>query len=114
MDGAETKVEISQAILERAMKLMEREKVQQEKVKKNLARYPHADPETLTFDDAARKYSVIIHCTVCGEERRVFTSDLFQINMCKKHGDEAKAATRKVKREELKAALDWLKKQGKI
>jgi len=106
--------EISEAVLARARKLQEKEELKAEKIRESLSRHPHADPDTLVFDPTANKYSVEIACVECGEKRRVYTSDLHQVKHCTKCSAIKKIEARKVKKEELKAALDFLKKQGKI
>ena len=58
----------------------------------NLAeKYPHALVDTLTKDPELKKSKVRIKCVVCGDTSRwVYTSDLFQVKMCKKCSDEVK------------------------
>lgn len=75
------------------------------KVQQNLEKYPHAIAETLTWDPTARKYKVQIACAECDSmERFVYTSDLFQINMCRPCAEKAKAARKAQAREELAQA----------
>lgn len=69
------------------------------------AKYSHVVLGTLKFDKSAGKQTVEIKCKKrnCGEFRRIFTSDLFQINFCKEHVLEnrraKRAAAAKAKRE---------------
>ncbi len=72
------------------------------------AKYPHVKPGTLGFDDAAQKYHVTIACQHpgCEAERRVFTSDLFQVKLCLTHKKEAK----KSEKERLKLLMAELRK----
>ena len=65
--------------------------------------YPHVRPGTLTFLALENKQAVTIACQhvkedgeVCGRERQVRTSDLWQVNKCH-------ACTRKARREAAKA-----------
>jgi hypothetical protein len=65
-----------------------------EKVKANIAKYPHAVVDTLTFDEQAQKYKVQIRCTKTGQIGRwVYTSDLHQVTM----SEPAQAEDRKLK-----------------
>ena len=103
---------ISPAILERAQKLMAKDEEKAAKRSENLAKYPHAKPDTLQFDSASNKYSVEIECTECGAEgRRVFTSDLFQVTTCEDCAKKAKAARKAEKKAEIEAAKAYLASQ---
>jgi len=82
------------------------------KVRENIsAKYPHADVDTLTFDETAQKYRVQIICEECGARRWTFTSDLFQIKLCDGCRASARKARKKIKGEELKRLLLLLKEQ---
>lgn len=50
-------------------------------------KYPRVQSGSLEFDEAAGKQTVLIKCAVrgCKNERRVFTSDLFQVDKCEEH-----------------------------
>lgn len=73
--------------------------------KKLKSKYSHVVLGTVKFDKAAGKQTVEIKCKKrnCGEFRRIYTSDLFQIDMCKEHTLERRRAKRaaaaKAKRE---------------
>lgn len=59
-------------------------------------KYPHALPGTLQFDETANKQSMQIKCVTCGDtKRRVFTSDLFQVNKCLACAKAARVKVRK-------------------
>lgn len=103
--------QIPQAVLDRAKKLMAKDEEKAAKRVENLTKYPHAKPETLTFDTTSNKYSVEIECTKCGAARRVFTSDLFQVNVCEACAKEAKAERKAEKKAEIEAAKKYLAEQ---
>lgn len=74
-----------------------------------LARYPQALPGTLRFEDEGKhagKQTVLIACSEagCKQQRRVATSDLFQINRCEEHAKASRKAAQAEKRELAKAA----------
>jgi hypothetical protein len=63
--------------------------------------YPHAVAGTFQFHpEAGRggKWSVEIICVDCGERRRVFTSDLFQVKRCLACTKKAKKAKKLARR----------------
>ena len=104
--------EISPAVLERAKKLMAKDEEKATKRSENLGKYPHAKADTLQFDIAANKYSVEITCTECGaEDRRVFTSDLFQVTTCEACAKKAKKAKKDAKKAEIEEAKAYLASQ---
>jgi hypothetical protein len=53
-------------------------------IKARLAEFPHADPATLFYSKKAQKYGVVIRCIESGEPRRVWTSDLHQVQRSEK------------------------------
>lgn len=68
------------------------------------AAYPHANVETLRWDDVAKKYQVQITCIACGDTSRwVYTSDLFQVKMCAKCAKAARKARQKALKAQKKA-----------
>lgn len=74
-----------------------------------LSRYPHALPGTLRFEDEGKhagKQTVLIACSEsgCKAQRRVATSDLFQIRFCEEHAKASRKAAQAEKREIAKAA----------
>ena len=60
------------------------------------AKYSHVVSGTLKFDKAAGKQTIEIKCKKrgCDVRRRIFTSDLFQIDMCEEHTLERRATRR--------------------
>ena len=75
------------------------------------AKYPHVIEGTLEYDAQRNKQSVLIQCSHpgCEEQRRVFTSDLFQVSMCEEHKKEAK----KAKRDAIKALAAQVREAAK-
>ena len=73
------------------------------------AKYPHLIPGSLSWDEGNRKQTCRAKCTVCGAEFTVYTSDLFQVNMCETHRAEARKAKAAEKRAAAKAAVAALK-----
>lgn len=92
-----------------AKKLVAKREANLEKTRENLTKYPHAKADTLQYDDAAGKFSVEIECVKCGQSRRVFTSDLFQVTTCTECASEVKKAKASQKRELLKKAMEAIK-----
>lgn len=89
-------------------------------VRKNAEGYPHAMvgknaeangiPCTLRWDSTKNKFQCQIKCSVTGKiGRLVYTSDLFQVNMCEEEAEKAKKARKAAKKAEIKAALELLK-----
>lgn len=70
------------------------------KRKENLKQYPHCDVETIRWEPTANKYSVEIISVVSQKRRRVYTSDVFQIDCTE---DEMKA--RKAEKKKAAKAL---------
>jgi hypothetical protein len=72
-----------------------------------MEQYPHVIEGSLGLDAVANKQFVEITCTMrdCANERRVFTSDLFQVKVCEEH----KKAQRAAKKDERKALLNIVK-----
>lgn len=103
-------MELSADVIAQAKKLVAKREAALEKTRENLEKYPHAKPETLKFDEVAKKYSVEIECAECGETERVYTSDLFQVQHCKNCRAEAKKAKMAAKRETLKKAAEAIAK----
>ncbi len=81
------------------------------RAKENAKRYENTNPDTLKWDENSKKYSVELKCE-CGETRRVFTSDLFQVKQCVECTNKARAERRKQKRAEKKALK--LEEGGKV
>lgn len=81
------------------------QKLEREGIKRQLSiasKYPHAMLDTLTFDGSVNKYACNIHCTLCGDEsRKVYTSDLFQVNVC----TACKTADQKARKDARKSIL---------
>jgi hypothetical protein len=79
-----------------------------------LAEYPHVIPGTLHFLPNENKQAVKIACSfedpetgeVCGKERVVRTSDLFQVNKCEVCTIKARRAKAKARRAAKKAEAD--------
>ena len=67
--------------------------------------YPHVVEGSLSYDSAADKQRVKILCVDCGEEREVYSSDLFQISRCEECTKIARKARKAEKKAEAKAAL---------
>lgn len=105
----QTESQLSPEIVAAAKKLVAKREANLEKTRENLTKYPHAKADTLKFDDAAGKFSVEIECTKCGESRRVYTSDLFQVKTCVACAGEAKKEKAGLKRELLKKAMEAIK-----
>jgi len=59
------------------------------------ARYPHMVEGTLTYDEIHQKQRCKATCANCGDQFSVFTSDLFQLTMCKTCRAEARKARRR-------------------
>jgi len=80
-----------------------------------LAKYPHVVPGSLGFNADANKQDVLIRCTMpgCTTERRVFTSDLFQVRVCLAHRKEQRSASRKDRQSLIKEAMKLIAK-GKL
>jgi hypothetical protein len=77
------------------------------------AKYPHIVEGSVAWDEGAKKQACLIACTVCGEHRRIFTSDAFQVSTCKGCAAEAKKAKRAEKRKLVKEGLELLaQRQG--
>jgi hypothetical protein len=72
-------------------------------------KYPHMKLGTLVFNKSVSKFSVLIVCK-CGKERRVYTSDLFQVKTCK-DCKKSKAAKPKKTLAQQKASVDALAKE---
>jgi ribosomal protein S27E len=72
------------------------------------AKYPHIDVgQGLGWDAAANKQFVHIGCVDCGSDRKVFTSDLWQISRCAICTKAARKVARAAKRvAEIKALAD--------
>ena len=64
--------------------------------KKLKVKYSHIVLGTVRFDKAAGKQTVEIKCRKrnCDVQRRIFTSDAFQIDMCEEHTLERRRAKR--------------------
>lgn len=76
-----------------------------------LKKYPHMRENTLRFNEKTNKQEVDIDCQHpgCEEIRTVYTSDLFQVNMCEEHRKEqakAKKAARDARVKEILAAAE--------
>lgn len=71
------------------------------------AKYPQMVEGSLAFDDVRNKQFVFINCAHpgCGETRKTFTSDLFQVSMCDSHRKEAAKAKRDAKAARIKEIL---------
>lgn len=69
-----------------------------------VAKYPHADPATLFYSAQSQKYGVIIRCTLTGEVRRVWTSDLHQVLRSEKAQAMFRRDQQRQKRADLAAA----------
>jgi hypothetical protein len=71
------------------------------------AKYPHMVKGSLSFDPSVNKQFVFIECAQpgCGETRRTFTSDLFQVTMCDGHRKEQAKAKREAKALRIKDLL---------
>lgn len=93
------------------LKQQEAEAKKTEASKKKVAKHKHAILSTLTYDESAKKKKVQITCQKCGDKNRwVYTSDLHQVQYCTKCKKEVKAAKRKEKAEQTKAALEAYRK----
>ncbi len=86
------------------------------KVRKNVTEnYPHALVDTLTWDAVYGKYKCKIRCVVSGnEDRWVFTSDLFQVNMCEAEATKAKKAKKALAKAEIAAARAEIKARAEV
>jgi hypothetical protein len=67
-----------------------------------LSKYPHVVPGSLAYDGMSQKQSVEIKCG-CGTARRIFTSDLFQIDQCVSCTKIDRKERRKARKAEAKA-----------
>ena len=77
---------------------------QEEKARRTtVAKHPHADPATLFYSAQAQKYGVLIRCVESGEVRRVWTSDLHQVNRSEKVQALFRREQQKQKRADKKA-----------
>ena len=72
-----------------------------------LKKYPHMVEGTLRMNEERNKQEAEIECTHPGCEKRrvVFTSDLFQVNMCDDHRKEQAKAKKAAKDARIKAIL---------
>jgi hypothetical protein len=106
--------EISPNVIELAKKLQaNREKREAQMREAIAAKHPHALPDTLTFDESAKKYKVQIECTETGEKGRwVYTSDLHQVDVSIEISEKRKSEKKAKKAEELKAARALLRQQA--
>ena len=68
------------------------------------SQYPHVVEGSLRWNDLAGKQMVTISCVDCGEERDVFTSDLFQISRCTACTKTARKAAKAAQKAAAKAA----------
>lgn len=68
------------------------------KRKENLAKYPHCDVNTIRWEPTANKYSVEIISVVSQQRRRVYTSDVFQIDCTEAEMKDRKAAKKKAQK----------------
>jgi hypothetical protein len=72
-----------------------------------LDKYPHMVEGSLVFNEKTNKQEVTIQCTHpgCETERKVATSDLFQVNMCDDHRKEQAKAKKAARDARVKAIL---------
>lgn len=69
-----------------------------------LAKYPHLQEGSLRWNGIHGKQQGTISCVDCGEDRDVFTSDLFQIERCSDCTKIARKDRMKAKKAVAKAA----------
>jgi len=63
----------------------------------------------LSYDEVAKKRFVYIRCSVCQEETKVYTSDLFQKDTCAAHAKERANQRRKAQLKGTKLDVDAAK-----
>jgi ribosomal protein S27E len=102
------------AVLALARKIADNRAKQLEAMKITIqAKYPQADADSLRYDEAAGKFAVTINCEDCGDARDpVFTSDLFQVTLCKTCAARAKAVKKLGKKALLAQAIALIEAGG--
>lgn len=108
MDNEDTSIETGEATVAKPKPKKRTNRLNEEVL---LAEYPHAKPGTLHFLPNENKQAVTIACTfedpdtgeVCGREREVRTSDLFQVDKCELCTVKARRAKAKARRVAKKA-----------
>lgn len=109
-----TEVTPNEKVMAEAQKLLAKREKEMADRKKNLSKYPHAIVESLQFGKPGEvnptKYAVRIKCVVSGDTTRwVYTSDLFQVNMCEAEAKKAKAAKTATKNALIAKATEAIK-----
>lgn len=106
----DTQTEVSPEVIALAQKIQAKRAERFLEMQKEISeKHPHALAETLTYDEAAKKYKCRIICAETGDESRwVFTSDLHQVDVSLEVSEKRKAEKKAKKNDELKMARAFL------